>query len=378
MQLSAEILDLKKMVADFVDKEIIPVAGEYDKSGEFPMDLYKKLIEMDLYCVHQPEQYGGPGLDILGTAVISEELARGDIGISATIGATSLASVPVLVAGTEEQKKAWFDVVNQKHFASFALTEPGAGSDAGQVSTTAVLEGDEYVLNGRKCFITNGGVAGIYSVIAMTDKEAGAKGLSVFMVERDREGVSIGKEEDKMGMRLSNTTDVVFDNVRIPKTHLLGKEGQGFKIAMTTLDQSRPSVACQGVGIAQRAMDEAIEYSKERVQFDQPLAMFQVTQFKLADMYIAIETARQMAYHAAELMDAGLGKQATAQVAAAKAYAGDVAMRVTTEAVQILGGYGYMRDYPVEKLMRDAKIIQIYEGTAEIQRQIIAGKLLLG
>ncbi len=378
MRLSEETQDLKDMVTEFVDKEIIPVAGDYDKTGEFPMDIYKQLVEMDMYCVHMPEEYGGPGLSILETAVVSGELARGDLGVSATIGASSLASLPVMIAGTDEQNKYWFDIVKEKHFAAFALTEPGAGSDASQVSTTAVKEGDEYVINGRKCFITNGGVAGIYSVVAITDKEAGARGLSVFMIPRDLDGVSIGSEEDKMGMRLSNTTDVIFEDVRIPAGNLIGKEGDGFKIAMSTLDRSRPSVAMQAVGIAERAMQEAADYSKERVQFGQPIAMLQAIQFKIADMAIGIETARQMAYHAAQLMDDGLGKEASAEVAIAKAYAGDVAMEVTTEAVQVLGGYGYSRDYPVEKLMRDAKITQIYEGTAEIQRQIIAGKVLLG
>ena len=378
MQLSEQTLDLKKMIADFVDKEIIPVAAEYDKKGEFPVEVLNKINEMDLYCVSIPEQFGGLGLGILDTAIISEELARGDLGIAATIGANTLASIPVLLAGTEEQQKHWFDILKEKHLSSFCLTEPGAGSDASQVSTTAVLDGDEYVINGRKCFVTNGGFSGIYAVVAVTDKSAGTKGLSIFMIERDREGISIGKEEDKMGMRLSNTCDVIFENVRIPASNRIGREGDGFKLAMATLDRTRPCVAAQAVGVAERAMQEAIAYAKERKQFGKPLAAFQVTQFKFADMYIAIETARQMSYHAAELIDAGLGQKAAAESAISKAYAGDVVMKVTTEAVQVLGGYGYMKDYPVEKLMRDAKILQIYEGTGEIQRMVIAGKLLMG
>ncbi len=363
------------MVRQFVDKEIIPYAGEYDRTGEMPTPLYDKCIEMGLNAAYMPEAFGGPELSKLAFAVLQEELARGDIGISTTMGATCLASLPVMLGGTKEQQALWWNIVAEKHYAAFCLTEPNAGSDAAAMRTTAHRDGDDYILNGTKCFISNGGLAGVYSVLATVDRSLGHKGLTAFIVERDRPGISIGKEEDKMGMRLSNTTEVLFDNVRIPASNRIGPEGGGFKVIMQTLDYSRPGVGAQGVGIAQRALEEAVKYAKQRVQFGKPIASFQGLQFMLADMAIEVETARQMAYHAADLIDHG-ATDFTYEACIAKTRGGDAAVKVALDAVQILGGYGYMREYPVEKLMRDAKIIQIYEGTNQIQRSVIAGKLL--
>ena len=375
MSIPEEIQELRTMVRQFVDKEIIPYAGEYDRTGEMPTPLYDKCIEMGLNAAYMPEAFGGPELSKLAFAVLQEELARGDIGISTTMGATCLASLPVMLGGTKEQQALWWNIVAEKHYAAFCLTEPNAGSDAAAMRTTAHRDGDDYILNGTKCFISNGGLAGVYSVLATVDRSLGHKGLTAFIVERDRPGISIGKEEDKMGMRLSNTTEVLFDNVRIPASNRIGPEGGGFKVIMQTLDYSRPGVGAQGVGIAQRALEEAVKYAKQRVQFGKPIASFQGLQFMLADMAIEVETARQMAYHAADLIDHG-ATDFTYEACIAKTRGGDAAVKVALDAVQILGGYGYMREYPVEKLMRDAKIIQIYEGTNQIQRSVIAGKLL--
>ncbi len=375
MQLPIELSDLKEMVRDFVDKEIIPAVAEYDKSGEMPTELYEKCIEMGLNAAYMPEKYGGPELSKLGFVVLQEELARGDIGIATTMGSTCLASLPVMLGGNEAQKDLWWNTVAEKHYAAFCLTEPNAGSDAANMRTTAVQDGDDYIINGTKCFISNGGLAGIYTVLATVDRSKGNKGLTAFIVERDRDGVSIGKEEDKMGMRLSNTTEVIFNNVRIPAANRLGKEGDGFKIIMQTLDASRAGVGAQGVGIAQRGLDESVKYAKERVQFGKPIAAFQGIQFMLAEMAMKVESARQMCYHTADLIDQGV-KNYTYEACIAKTLGGDAAMNVAVEAVQIFGGYGYMREYPVEKLMRDAKIIQIYEGTNQIQKLVIAGQLL--
>lgn len=375
MIIPQDVQDLRNLVRQFVDHEIIPYVAEYDRSGEMPIELYNKCIELGLNAAYMPAKYGGPELSKLAFAVLQEELARGDIGISTTMGATCLASLPVMLGGTEEQKDLWWNIVAEKHFAAFCLTEPNAGSDAAGMRTTAERDGDDYIINGTKCFISNGGLAGVYSVLATVDRSKGHKGLTAFIVERDRPGVSIGKEEDKMGMRLSNTTEVIFDNVRIPASNRIGPEGGGFKVIMQTLDYSRPGVGAQGVGIAQRALEEAVKYAKQRKQFDQPIAKFQAIQFMLSDMAIEVETARQMAYHVADLIDHG-ATDFTYEACIAKTRGGDAAMKVTVDAVQVLGGYGYMREYPVEKLMRDAKIIQIYEGTNQIQRSVIAGKLL--
>jgi butyryl-CoA dehydrogenase len=374
LNLTDEQKSLQKLVREFTLKEVTPVAKKYDHEGEFPWDLFNKVVDMGLHCMPAPEEYDGPGLDTLTCAILTEELAKGDVGFATTVAGNGLASYPVLIAGNASQKKIFFDILMKGKLAAFCLTEPNAGSDAGAVATTARREGDEYVLNGTKCFITNGGIASVYTVFATVDKGKGLKGLTSFIVERDRPGISIGQEEDKMGIRSSNTTDVIFQDVRIPIGNLLGKEGDGFKIAMQTLDISRPVVGALGVGLGQVAIDYAVKYAKERVQFGKPIATFQAIQMMLADMAIAVESARWLVYRAAFLKDAGL--PFTLEAAMAKTLGGDVAMKVSTDAVQILGGYGFSREYPVEKLMRDAKILQIFEGTNQIQRLVIAGQLL--
>ncbi|SHJ80662.1 Acyl-CoA dehydrogenase [Dethiosulfatibacter aminovorans DSM 17477] len=365
---------LRDMVKEFGEKEIVPVMAGYDRTGELPMELYKKAMEMGLHALEIPVEYGGAGLDVLTACFIQEELAKYDAGFAAGLSATGLATKPVLIAGTEEQKKMFTDVIVSGGIAGFCLTEPEAGSDASAVKTNAVKEGEEYVINGSKCFITNGGIADIYTVIASTDKGKGVKGLSAFIVERNRTGISIGKEEDKMGIRLTNTTDVVFENVRIPESNLIGKEGDGFKIFMKTLDLSRPLVGACTVGICQTAINHCVKYSKERVTFGKPIAANQAIQFMLADMEIQTEAARQLVYSTASLIDA---KQPHSKESAiVKCFATDIAMKVTIDAVQIFGGYGYSREYPVEKLMRDAKIFQIFEGTNQIQRMVVASNML--
>ena len=363
------------MIRNFADKEIRPVCAECDKTGEFPMELYKKTVEMGINCLDMPAEYGGPGISRVTSMVAREELARGDAGFALSVGCNSLGMKPLLIAGTEEQKKHFADIVVPGGFAAFALTEPEAGSDAGACHTKAVKVGDEYVINGRKCFITNGGLANIYTVVATVDPSLGVKGLTMFSVDRDTPGLSVGKHEDKMGIRVSNTCDVIFDDVKIPAKNIIGREGDGFKIAMKTLDQGRAGSVAAAVGIAQAAFEHAIEYSQVRKTFGRPICKNQGIQFMLADMAMAIESARQMGYYAAECIDAN-SPEVTKVGSMAKCYASDALQQVVSNAVQILGGYGYMRDYPVEKLMRDAKIFQIFEGTNQIQRIVTAGALL--
>ena len=368
--ISEEAQDLLKDVHDFCEKEVKEQCKDYDKSGEWPKEIYDKAIDMQLQSLEIPEEYGGPGLSRVDVAALIEEMAIADAGFAMTISASGLGTKPVLIAGNEQQKQRVCDIIVNGGFGAFALTEPGAGSDAGAGTTTAVRDGDEYVLNGRKCFITNGGIADFYCITAMTDKSKGVKGISMFLVEKGTPGLSAGHEEDKLGIRTSNTTDVVLEDVRVPAENLLGKEGDGFKIAMQTLDQARAWVACVATGIAQRGINEAIAYGKERIQFGKPIIRNQALQFKIADMDIKTETARQMVANALTRMDTGLpyGREA----AIAKCYAGDIAMDVASEAIQMFGGYGYSRDYPVEKLLRDAKIFQIFEGTNEVMHIVIA------
>lgn len=374
MSFTDEQKDLQKLVREFAQKKVAPVAKKYDHEGEFPWELFNELVNMGLHCMPTPEEFDGPGFGSLTCSIITEELARAEVGFATTACANGLASYPVLLAGTKEQQKLFFEIVMQGKLAAFCLTEPNAGSDAGAVATTARREGDEYVLNGTKCFITNGALADVYTVFATVDKSKGVKGLSAFLVERSRPGLSVGKEEDKMGIRSTNTTDVIFQDVRIPADHLLGKEGDGFKIAMQTLDIARPIVGALGVGLSQNALDLSIKYAKERIQFGKPIAANQAIQFMLADMAIQTAAARNLVYHAAYLKDSG--QPCTLEAAIAKTFPTDTAMKVATDAVQIFGGYGYSREYPVEKLMRDAKILQIFEGTNQVQRMVIAGQLL--
>lgn len=339
-----------------------------------PKEIYDKAIEMQLHMLEVPEEFGGMGLSRIDVAALMEEMAIADAGFATTISASGLGMKPVLIAGNEEQKKRVCELIIDGGFGAFCLTEPAAGSDASAGKTTAVKDGDDYILNGRKCFITNGGVASFYCVTAMTDKSKGVKGISMFLIEAGTPGLSTGNHENKMGIRTSNTCDVVLEDCRVPASALVGAEGKGFGIAMKTLDQARTWMGCISAGIAQRGINEAIAYGKERIQFGKPVIKNQALQFKIADMEIKTETARQMVAHALTLMDMGLpfGKES----AIAKCYASDIAMEVASEAVQVFGGYGYSREYPVEKLIRDAKIFQIFEGTNEIQRIVIANNVI--
>ncbi|MGB3400981.1 MAG: acyl-CoA dehydrogenase family protein [Candidatus Deferrimicrobiaceae bacterium] len=374
--LTQEQTALQDMARKFAANEIRPRAVECDHAGTFPEDIFEKAFGLGLMSGYIPEEYGGLGMKALDACIIEEELAWGCSGIATSMTCNGLALTPILVAGTDDQKKRFVAPFAEKlQYASFCLTEPGAGSDAGGIATTAKKEGDSYIINGRKCFMTNGSYATQYTVFASTDRSKGHKGLSAFVVPRSFPGVSVGKKEDKMGQRASDTADVLFEDVKVPVENLLGKEGEGFKIAMITLDYARPTVAAMSVGVARAAFELAMQYSKERVQFGVPIAMNQAIHFLLADMAMDIEAARLLTYKGAWLLDEG--KRNTKESSFAKAFAADLAMRVTTDAVQIYGGYGYMRDYPVEKLMRDAKLLQIYEGTSQIQRMVIAKEIMM-
>ena len=374
--LNEEQLELQEMVREFVEKEITPYAAEMDAENHMRDGLIDKANEMGLLNVIVPEELDGPGLDSISVATIYEELGKGCAGVATSLAANSLATVPVLLAGTDEQKKMYCDILNNGGLAAFALTEPGAGSDAGGVSTRAVHNKEEgtYTLNGTKMFITNGGLAEIFLVFANTRKTGGIRGLTAFIVPKDTPGFSVGKKENKMGIRPTNTTELVLQDVVIPESYRVGREGEGFRIAMNTLDSARPFVGAVSVGIAQAALDCAVKYAKERRQFGQPIASFQMVQGMLADMAMKVETARLMVQKACWMRDQGM--EFSKEAAMAKCYAADVAMQVTTDAVQVMGGYGYTKEYPVEKMMRDAKIMQIYEGTNQIQRLVIANKLL--
>lgn len=373
--ISEEGADLLKDVKDFCDNEVKEQCKEYDLSGEWAKDIYDKAIEMQLGTLDVPEEFGGPGLSRIDHAAILEEMGKADSGFAVTFMANGLSLHPVEIGGTKEQMKTCYDIVLNGGFGAFCLTEPNAGCDVANGSTTAVKDGDDYIINGNKCFITNGPVANFFTVFAKTDKSAGAKGMSAFLVMKDTPGVSIGSHEDKMGIRLSQTSDVIFEDVRVPASAMLGKEGEGFKIAMQTLDIARTWCGVVAVGIAQRAIDEAAAYVRTRVQFGKPLGRNEVIQFKLADMDMKTEAARQLCAYSLTLMDRG--ENFSVASAIAKCKAGDAAMECATEAVQILGGYGYSRDYPVEKLMRDAKIFQLFEGTNEIQR-LVVGRSVVG
>lgn len=373
--LTEEQKALQEMAREFALKEMRPNAAKYDKGDEFPEDVMQKAFEVGFLTCTIPTEYGGGGLSDIETVLISEELAAGCAGMYTTMMVNALAYTPIIFFGTDEQKKKYLIPQTKKmSFASFCLTEREAGSDAGSLKTRAKKVGNEYIINGAKCFISNAAIASQYVVFALTEPDKGARGMSAFIVPRETPGLSIGKEEDKMGHRASNTAEVIFEDVKVPAENLLGKEGRGFIIALKTLDRTRAPVGAAGVGVARAALEYAVEYSKTRVQFGKPIALFQNNSFKIAQMAIEINAARHLVWHAAWLMDEGLpcGKES----AMAKAYGSDVAMRVTMEAVQILGGYGYMRDYPMEKLMRDAKLLQIYEGTNEIQRLVISREVI--
>ncbi|MCG8483496.1 MAG: acyl-CoA dehydrogenase [Clostridia bacterium] len=368
---------VRTMVNSFAENEVEPIAADIDLTGEFPHETVKKMSRYGILGIPFPEEYGGAGGDYVSYAITVEELSRKCASTGVICSAhTSLCGIPIYLFGTEEQKQKYLTpLAKGEKLGAFGLTEPDAGTDAAGQKTTARLEGDEYILNGTKVFITNGGVADTYIVIAVTDRSKGThKGTSAFIVEADTPGFTIGKKEDKMGIRASATTELIFEDCKIPKENLLGNIGEGFKIAMTTLDSGRIGIAAQALGIAQAALDNSTQYSKERVQFGRPISKFQAIQWQLADMATEVEAARMLVYKAAYLKDT---KQPFSSAAAmAKLFAAEAAMKASTKAVQIHGGYGYMKDYPVERLMRDAKITEIYEGTSEVQRMVIASKLL--
>jgi acyl-CoA dehydrogenase len=376
--LTAEQKALRELAHEFAAKEIRPKAAEYDERSTHPTDLVAKAHEVGLMNLHIPVEYGGPGLGALEGCLVDEELCWGCSGIGTAIMANGLAAGPVIVAGSEEQKRRWLPpLIEEPLLCSFCLTEPNAGSDVAGIQTTAVRHGEEYVINGSKVFITNGGHAAWLTVFASTDRSKRHRGLSAFVVPADAEGVVVERHLDKMGQRATDTSALAFHEVKVPVANRLGDEGEGFKIAMATLDWTRPATAVGAVGVARAAFEYACEYSKTRVQFDQPIAMNQGVNFLIADMATKIEAARLLCWQAAWMLDQGHGRRSTLYSSMAKRFAADIAMEVTTDAVQIFGGYGYMKEYPVEKLMRDAKLFQIYEGTSQIQRLVIARELLL-
>ncbi len=368
--LSPEQEALREKAHEFTEREIVPRAREYDINGTFPRDVMECAFDEGLYSEGIPREYGGREMSNLDAAIVTEEFGWGCMGIGTSLMANSLALTPIILFGNDEQKEKYLcRHASEFRIAAFCLTERDAGSDASSAKTTAERQGDEYVINGDKCFSTNGGYADVYTVFAVTDPARGPLGMSAFIVERDM-GVEVGKAEDKMGQRASNQVELHFRDVRVPAANRLGKEGHGFKVAMGTLDHTRAGTAAGAVGIARRALEEAVAYARKRVQFGQAIIQNQAIQMKLADMAMQLEAARLLTWQAAWMADQGL--RVSKHSAMAKCFAGDAAMNVTTEAVQILGGKGYSREYPVEKLMRDAKLMQIYEGTQEIQRLVIA------
>jgi acyl-CoA dehydrogenase len=372
--LTDEQRSLREMAHEFAVKEIRPVAWEYDRDGTWPQDIIEKAWDLGLMNSHIPEEYGGAGAGHLDGCLIEEELSWGCSGIQTSLGCNGLATAPVVLGGSEEIKKEYLGRLTEAPLlASFCLTEPDAGSDVSGMRTTAVRHGEKYVINGSKCFITNGGYANWYTVYAKTDKDAGHRGISAFVVPRDA-GVVVDKKEDKLGQRASNTATVSFNDVEVPVENLIGEENKGFQLAMMSLDITRPGVAAMAVGIARAAFEFATDYSRERVQFGVPIAMHQAIQFMIADMATEVEAARLLTWKSAVQLDQG--QRNTLISSHAKRFAGDTAMKVATDAVQVYGGYGYIKDYPVEKLFRDAKIMQLYEGTSQIQRLVIARETL--
>ena len=373
--LTEEQKALQEMTREFAKKEMRPNAAKYDKGDEWPEDVMKAAFKAGFISCEIPEEYGGISLGHLDTAIISEELSWGCAGMFTTIMATSLAFTPIILFGTDEQKREYLTPFTKKlAYAAFCLTEREAGSDAGALKTKAIKKGDEYIISGSKCFITNGGISDLYVVFALTKPEKGARGMSAFIVPRDTSGISIGKEEDKMGHRASNTTEVFFEDVRVPAENLIAKEGMGFVIAMKTLDQTRASVGAAGVGVARAALEHLIDYTKTRVQFGKPIALFQNTAFEIAKMATKVNAARHLVWHAAWLLDEG--KPSGKESAMAKCFGSDTAMQVSVDALQLFGGYGYMKDYPMEKLVRDAKLLQIYEGTNQVQNLVISREVI--
>ena len=373
--LNDEQLAMREMAHDFAEKEMRPVAWDFDRDATWPQQIIEKAWELGLMNNHLPEEYGGPGLSYLDGCIIEEEIAWGCSGIGTTLSCNGLATAPISIGASEELKKEYLGRLSEAPLlASFCLTEPDAGSDVSGMKTTATKKGDKWVINGSKCFITNGEYANWYTVFAKTDKEAGHRGISCFIVPRDA-GVVVDKHEDKMGQRASNTATITFPEVEIPLNHLVGEENKGFKLSMMTLDRTRPGVAAMATGVQRAAWEMAMDYAKERVQFGVPIAMHQAIQFILADMATKVHLSRLATYNAAVLLDQG--KRNTLESSHAKRFAADSAMEVATDAVQVFGGYGFIKEYKIEKLMRDAKILQLYEGTAQIQRLVIARETLL-
>lgn len=374
--LTDEQAAIRAQAREFAEKEIRPVAWECDEKGEMPMDVLKKAWDVGLMNTHVPEKFGGPAIDFLTGTILEEQLAWGCSGIATSLNCNGLATIPVQIAGSEEVQKELFEHLTSEFvLASFGLTEPGAGSDVAGMRTSAKKVGDKYVLNGSKCFITNAGYSQYFTVFAKTDPEAGHRGVSAFLVKKD-DTITIDKKEDKMGQRASNTGTVTFNDTEVDAKYLLGEENGGFKVAMGTLDRTRPGVAAMATGISQAAFDMAKAYSLERIQFGVPIAMHQAIQFLLADMATKIEASRLLTWQSAKVLDDG--KRNSLVSSHAKRFASDSAMEITTDAVQVHGGYGYIKEYKVEKFMRDAKLMQLYEGTSQIQRMVIAKDILLG
>ena len=367
------VRDLARQIAE---EKVVPVRAELDEKGEYPWEIIKVLAQSDMIGLFIPEDYGGLGKGCLDLCLVVEELSWACVGVSTTYAANALGTFPLLLFGSDDQKKQYLpDIAAGKRLVAFGLTEANAGSDAGGIQTTARLDGNEYVLNGTKQWITNGGEAEIYTIIAITDRSKGPRGASAFVVEKGTPGFTFGKKENKLGIRASSTRELIFDNCRIPKKNLIAKEGMGFIIAMKTLDQSRTGVGAQGLGVAQGAFEEAVKFARQRHQFGHPIISFQAIQHMLADMAMQIEAARSLVYSVARYVDSG-AKDISKESAMAKTYATDVGMKVTIDAMQVMGGAGYMKEYPVEKMMRDAKILQIYEGTNQIQRNVIGQSLI--
>ena len=374
--LNEDQIMIRDACREITEKHIKPVRAQYDEECIFPWDLMKILAQADIFGVFIPEEYGGFGGGCLEIVIVMEELSRGCGGVAITYGSTALGCYPIILFGSDDQKKRYLpDIAAGKKLAAFGLTEPNAGSDVGGMETTAVKDGDSYILNGTKQWITNGGEAEVYTIFAMTDKKKGARGATAFIVEKDTPGFTFGKKENKMGIRTSATCELIFQDCRIPEENRISREGMGFIIALKTFDASRPGIGAQAVGIAQGAIEEATAFVKGREQFGQQISSFQGVQFMLADMASKIEMSRALIYSTARMIDSG-AKDIRMSSAMSKLVASDTAMEVTTDAVQLMGGSGYMKEYPVEKMMRDAKITQIYEGTNQIMRQIIGLELL--
>jgi butyryl-CoA dehydrogenase len=374
--LSSEQIEIKRLTRRIAEEKILPVRDKLDQKGEFPAEILERLAEVDLFGLYIPSEYGGLSMGCFELCLAIEEISRVCAGVATSYAASALGAFPILLFGTEEQKRRFLpEISSGKKLAAFGLTEAEAGSDAAAIKTTAKKEGRYYILNGTKQWITNAGEAKVYTVIAMTDKQKGSRGATAFIVEDGTSGFSYGRKEDKMGIRCSSTRELIFDDCKVPQENILGREGLGFVVAMKTLDYARPGVGAQAVGIAQGAFEAALHYSRERIQFGKPIGNFQIIQHMLAEMATQIQAARSLVYQVAKMIDKGI-KDFSLASAMCKLFASDMAMQVTTDAVQIFGGYGYMKDYPVEKMMRDAKITQIYEGTNQIQRNIIALELM--